>query len=293
MEYNSDYEVRLATLGALGGDTIKKYDSVYSIDLEILKLTEQGGGGSSAGIPIVEALSAVTNPTNGMVVKLISKQIVSVNQGICVSGSGNYDMVSVLRDGSDSGIYLKKGTIGFGYDGEPASAKYRMNNNSTIVYNNPVSFNQNGDGSLDYTFTEFHIYPINNETLTLSQTSETLYIAGTLPATSLEVYKWIGDFIYDEFAGKWLWHLTMINERTTEEKIDIFRDVMYYGANTILMVPQTNNTVKYYPNGYFSADSMCHFASTAYLYDKQLFCYTGNLNKNGNFNRSQFTLSSE
>lgn len=45
MEYNSDYDVRLATLGAMGGDTSIKYDSVFSIDLEILKLVEQGGGG--------------------------------------------------------------------------------------------------------------------------------------------------------------------------------------------------------------------------------------------------------
>lgn len=46
MAYDSDYEVRLATLGAMGGDVTKKYDSVYSIDLEILRLTEQGGGGA-------------------------------------------------------------------------------------------------------------------------------------------------------------------------------------------------------------------------------------------------------
>ena len=35
---NSDYEVRLATLEAMGGDTTKHYDSVYEIDLEILKI---------------------------------------------------------------------------------------------------------------------------------------------------------------------------------------------------------------------------------------------------------------
>lgn len=36
--YNSDFEVRLTTLGAMGGDTSKQYDSVYEIDLEILRL---------------------------------------------------------------------------------------------------------------------------------------------------------------------------------------------------------------------------------------------------------------
>ena len=35
MNYNSDYDIRLKTLESLGGDVTKKYDSVYSIDLEI------------------------------------------------------------------------------------------------------------------------------------------------------------------------------------------------------------------------------------------------------------------
>ena len=45
--YDSDYSVRLATLGAMGGDTTKCYDSVYEIDLEILKIIEGGGIGGA------------------------------------------------------------------------------------------------------------------------------------------------------------------------------------------------------------------------------------------------------
>ena len=48
-EYISDYDVRLATLAKMGGDTSKKYASVYDIDIEILKLTGQGGSGSGEG----------------------------------------------------------------------------------------------------------------------------------------------------------------------------------------------------------------------------------------------------
>lgn len=48
-KYDSDYEIRLATLEAMGGDVSKRYDSVYEIDLEILRLTEEGGGGGSKG----------------------------------------------------------------------------------------------------------------------------------------------------------------------------------------------------------------------------------------------------
>ena len=45
--YDSDYSVRLATLSAMGGDTTKCYDSVYEIDLEILKIIEEGGIGGA------------------------------------------------------------------------------------------------------------------------------------------------------------------------------------------------------------------------------------------------------
>lgn len=48
--YDSDYSVRLATLGAMGGDTTKCYDSTYEIDLEILKIIEGGGGTGGANI---------------------------------------------------------------------------------------------------------------------------------------------------------------------------------------------------------------------------------------------------
>lgn len=44
MEYNSDYEIRLAELEALGGDITINYDSVYEIDLAILEQIMHGGG---------------------------------------------------------------------------------------------------------------------------------------------------------------------------------------------------------------------------------------------------------
>lgn len=45
VHYDSDYEVRLATLAALGGDATKHYHSVYDIDIAILEVIEEGGGG--------------------------------------------------------------------------------------------------------------------------------------------------------------------------------------------------------------------------------------------------------
>lgn len=47
LKNDSDFSVRYNTYQALGGvEPAKKFDSVYSVDLEILKLTEQGGGGA-------------------------------------------------------------------------------------------------------------------------------------------------------------------------------------------------------------------------------------------------------
>lgn len=45
---DSDYSIRLKMVENLGGDVTKKYDSVYSIDLEILRLMEEGGGGGGS-----------------------------------------------------------------------------------------------------------------------------------------------------------------------------------------------------------------------------------------------------
>lgn len=58
--YDSDYSIRLATLGAMGGDTTKCYDSVYEIDLEILKIIEGGGGGGGA---VIDDSSVSTSTT--------------------------------------------------------------------------------------------------------------------------------------------------------------------------------------------------------------------------------------
>ena len=49
MKYDSDYSIRLKMVEQMGGDVTKKYDSVYSIDLEILRLMEEGGGGGGGG----------------------------------------------------------------------------------------------------------------------------------------------------------------------------------------------------------------------------------------------------
>ena len=53
MKYDSDYSIRLKMVEQMGGDVTKKYDSVYSIDLEILRLMEEGGGGGGTSSKVV------------------------------------------------------------------------------------------------------------------------------------------------------------------------------------------------------------------------------------------------
>lgn len=86
--YDSDYSVRLATLAAMGGDTTKQYDSVYAIDLEILKLTEEGGGGKA--IEEVDALPEASENTDKLfrvkgedgiyAAKLLSSESITTNK---------------------------------------------------------------------------------------------------------------------------------------------------------------------------------------------------------------------
>ena len=55
--YNSDYEVRLATLERLGGDMTKTYNSVYDIDIEIKRLIGE----------MIDGKGYVFNPEDGSI----------------------------------------------------------------------------------------------------------------------------------------------------------------------------------------------------------------------------------
>ena len=93
--YNSDYEIRLATLAALGGDTSTTFDSVYSIDLEILRLTQGGGGGGLDYNQIKELLAS-----SGVT------EIVFHDSGDTTSVTLDYDLISQIGQGGGGGDYI-------------------------------------------------------------------------------------------------------------------------------------------------------------------------------------------
>ena len=64
MKYDSDYSIRLKMVEQMGGDVTKKYDSVYSIDLEILRLMEEGGGGGNSAKVVKINFDWYNNPDN-------------------------------------------------------------------------------------------------------------------------------------------------------------------------------------------------------------------------------------
>ena len=69
---NSDYNVRLATLEAMGGDTTKHYDSVYEIDLAILKIIEEGGIGGVTQEYVDQQDEAVKGWVNTYYAKIVT-----------------------------------------------------------------------------------------------------------------------------------------------------------------------------------------------------------------------------
>lgn len=96
MNYNSDYDIRLKMLESLGGDVTRKYDSVYSIDLEILRLTEAGGGGGGGASSKVVIVSQAWYDNPGNYQSEIKKALediyneVSNNRTVTVLTNGYY-----------------------------------------------------------------------------------------------------------------------------------------------------------------------------------------------------------
>lgn len=139
MEYNSDFEVRLATLGALGGDTTKKYDSVYSIDLEILKAIEQGGGGGGLNYDQIKNLLASSGVTE-----------------IVVNGDGesitiDYDLLSQICQGGMDYEGMKD-ALSASTSGVTSIYVHNSDNTTgiTMDYDLLNQIGQGGGGSGDY-----------------------------------------------------------------------------------------------------------------------------------------------
>lgn len=99
MKYNSDYSVRLATLGALGGDTTKCYNSVYEIDLAILDAIEHGGGGGGMDYNQMKQLLASSGVT----------EILFIGNGSGETVTLDYDLISQI--GKGGGDYICVNTI--------------------------------------------------------------------------------------------------------------------------------------------------------------------------------------
>ena len=92
--FTSDYEIRMATLAKLGGDTGQTFDSTYSIDLAILEATGSGGTGSySAGDGIEIENDEISVDTSVIQPKL------TAGEGIEISG----DTISCTVSGGTGG----------------------------------------------------------------------------------------------------------------------------------------------------------------------------------------------
>ena len=123
---DSDYSIRLKMVENLGGDVTKKYDSVYSIDLEILRLMENGGGGgggTSSKFVIVSADWAYDGEdAHQSDIKKALEDIyneVSNNRSVTVKFNGYYTQSSDWVIETSSVVALNKNDItilGLGFD---------------------------------------------------------------------------------------------------------------------------------------------------------------------------------
>lgn len=134
MAYDSDYEVRLATLGAMGGDVTKKYDSVYSIDLEILRLTEQGGGGAQIDDETIAtdktwSSSKINTELGGKQATLTAGTNITIENGvISATGGASYSAGTNISIDANNAI----SALGYTYN----SAKYSFAEGSNTANGN-------------------------------------------------------------------------------------------------------------------------------------------------------------
>lgn len=148
MQYDSDYQVRLATLGAMGGNTGATYDSVYDIDLEILRLTEQGGGGGGTGTSIDDNViatnktwssSKINNQLSGKQATLTAGDGISINNNVISATGGGGGGVDI----DDSTTSLTKTWSSNKISGELADKQHTLTAGSNIsIENNVISAQQ-------------------------------------------------------------------------------------------------------------------------------------------------------
>ena len=110
MEYNSDFDVRLATLGALGGDTAKTYDSTYDVDIAILEAIEQGGGQGMTYDQMKQLLAAsgvteiLFSDASGNTATLDYAKVMQIGQGggdyRCIDSVDALSGITSPKDGS-------------------------------------------------------------------------------------------------------------------------------------------------------------------------------------------------
>lgn len=100
--YDSDYQVRLATLQELGGDVTKKYDSVYEIDLAILDAIQGGGGG---GAQIDDTSISTTSVWSS---SKVSTELGSKANSSDLANYATTNDISTFITANDASIYAEK-----------------------------------------------------------------------------------------------------------------------------------------------------------------------------------------
>ena len=231
MKYDSDYSIRLKMVEQMGGDVTKKYDSVYSIDLEILRLMEEGGGGGGTSSKVVRISKDWYNNQDNYQTE-IKKALDDIYNEV-----SNNRSVTVIYDGfrsqSDSWVFetnnvmaLNKNNInvyGLGWDKSVllVNLTYDERSNHSRLYLEDKKFAVKGespfidvykDGRINIVtngnIAEFISQPIiDNEEFVVVKTTVPAYTGTDTPHH--QVYRALNDnrynYLLTKFCGMKLW----------------------------------------------------------------------------------------
>ena len=235
MKYDSDYSIRLKMLENMGGDVTKKYDSVYSIDLEILRLTEEGGGGGGGTSSKVVRISKDWYNNQDAHQTEIKKALEDIYNEV-----SNNRSVTVVYDGfrsqSDNWIFETSNVvaininevlvIGLGWDKYLLQLRLKYTNNSYRIELEDKKIAIKDDLYLPYIYTDGRIN-IKNDFYNIGRMSEFIseptvdneefvVVKTTVPAYTgtdtphHQVYKAMNDnnrntYLLTKFGGMKLW----------------------------------------------------------------------------------------
>lgn len=176
-KYDSVYEIKKAQIKAVGGDDTLPYDSVYSAELELLRLLKEGGGGGGAAIDD-NKVSKTTTFSSEKIVPNITYDWVETNTwrwfGPTIDLFALYDETQRLNGPKHTEVVIQPDNFWFEIDQWPFGYDHYVDTREgdqclcvvrvrVIIKNNPHAAEQS-----DFAFAEVYLIPVSQDELMYS-----------------------------------------------------------------------------------------------------------------------------